>query len=179
MDLKMEKTRINAKARKAGRKGQMEIMGLAIIVILMILGMLFVIRFVILAPEKDTQDEFTRTQLASNTLHAIVSTTTDCHKMTFQQLMTDCAEHKDFGETDCPGASGSCNYVYNELRLDILPAVLDSYGIVNYNLTAYLEDGEMLFPSIGKGDCGTVRKLQPQYYPTDRGTLFIDLMICQ
>ena len=77
----------------------MEIMGLAIIVILIMLGVLFAIRFVLLAPDEDVAGEFRESQLVSNTLTVMVQTHTDCQDATVAALLQDCATT---GSLRCP-----------------------------------------------------------------------------
>ena len=53
-------------------------MGLVIVVILISLGMLFLLKFVVFKPVSQEREAFTRSQLSTNTLNALLITTTDC-----------------------------------------------------------------------------------------------------
>jgi len=88
------------------KKSQMEIMGLAIIMILIIMGVLFALRFVITKPSSEVGAEFRQTQLAANTLSAIKSTKTTCRDTTISQLLQDCARG---GSLNC-GGKNSCEF---------------------------------------------------------------------
>ena len=57
------------------RKSQMEIMGLAIIILLLTLAMIFVVRFVILKGPSDIKKGFTQTELASNMVNTFLKST--------------------------------------------------------------------------------------------------------
>ena len=92
---------------KAGKsKSQMEIMGLAIIVILAALAMIFVIQFIVVKQPTDIKKAFTHKELAANTVNTLLSTTTDCKELSIAQLLEDCAEG---ALVSCPGGD-SCAY---------------------------------------------------------------------
>jgi len=88
----------------AHKQGQMEIMGLAIIVVLIMLGVLFAIRFVLLAPEEDVAGEFKESELVAKAVPVMLQTHTDCHGATMAALLEDCATTASFR---CPSGS-SC-----------------------------------------------------------------------
>ncbi|HLD88711.1 MAG TPA: hypothetical protein VI894_00745 [Candidatus Nanoarchaeia archaeon] len=92
----------------SARKGQMEIMGLAMIVILLSVGLLFYLRFSISKPEQQAKEEFTKSERASNMLSSLLSTTTDCRDASIKSLLVDCAGNPTIF---CSGKS-SCEYSY-------------------------------------------------------------------
>lgn len=87
------------------RKGQMEIMGLAIIVILIALGLLFAVQWMTKAPKQQVQ-RAKESVLAANFLNTMLSTTTECNKRTVRELLQDCALTQ--GITKCPDGKDSC-----------------------------------------------------------------------
>lgn len=87
-------------------KGQMEIMGLAIIVILVSLGLLFAVRWMLKPPVVEPQ-RAEESVLAANFLSAMLGTTTECNKRSVRDLLQDCALTQ--GVTKCQGMS-SCDY---------------------------------------------------------------------
>ena len=90
---------------RRGKKAQMEIMGLAIIVILVSLGLLFAVQFMLKAPPKQVQSA-KESVLAANFLNTMLGTTTDCNKRTVRELLQDCA--LTGGITVCPDGVHSC-----------------------------------------------------------------------
>jgi len=100
------------------RRGQMEIMGLTIIMILVVLGILFGIR-VMSKPPVELEREFKEKTMSVNYLNTLLGTTTDCYKGTFRELIQDCGQA---GGMTCTvsdmGYFSSCDYV--DLQFDSL-----------------------------------------------------------
>ena len=91
---------------RRAKNGQMEIMGLAIIVILVSLGVLFAVQFMLKAPPTQVQ-RAKESVLAANFLNTMLGTTdTECNKRTVRELLQDCA--LTGGTTHCPGGKTSC-----------------------------------------------------------------------
>jgi len=95
----------------------MEIMGLAIIVILVSLGLLFAVRFM-LKPQSQQAERAKAPVLVANFLNTMLGTTTPCNKRTVKELIQDCA--LTGGSTMCPDGQHSCD----EAR-DIMSALFD------------------------------------------------------
>lgn len=71
-------------------KGQMEIMGLAVIVVLVVLGLLFALLWMV--PEMPKAPVKARESvLAANFLNTLLGTTTECEERTVRDLLQDCA----------------------------------------------------------------------------------------
>lgn len=91
---------------RGARRGQMEIMGLAIIVILVSLGLLFAVQWMLKAPSKQAQ-RAKESVLAANFLNTMLATTDlECNKRTVRELLQDCA--LTGGITQCPTGRHSC-----------------------------------------------------------------------
>lgn len=111
------------------RKAQMEILGLMIVIILIIMGILFAVRFVITKPASETKQEYTRSQLTSNFGIALLQATTeDCRGIDMTELLTDCSE---FESITCGNGKRSCDYA-NESILYILENTLDPWRVKYY-----------------------------------------------
>src|SRR3989338_4849554 len=181
------------------RKSQMEIMGLAVIVILLTLGSLFVIQFVVLKPQSEIKKTFTQTQTAANTLTALLRTSTGCKGTTIIGLLDDCAKHpsSDTNNRICclnsdsadpcvsepppPGKTvngkDSCAKA-SELIEDILKNSLQNYGISNYEFRIINEDYYQPIDPIRAGECLQSKESKQAYFRTSAGVVTIYLDVC-
>jgi len=71
-------------------RGQMEIFGLVIIVILLAIGLLFAIIILTKTPVRDVQ-RVKESVMASNFLNTMMGTTSTCERRSVRQLLQDCA----------------------------------------------------------------------------------------
>jgi len=81
------------------KKAQMEIMGLAIVVVLLVLGMLFAVRFVLFKEPKSYRQDYTTTQLAANMLNTLLKTTTNCNGLSIKELLQE--ESRGYHSDEC------------------------------------------------------------------------------
>ncbi len=94
-------------------KGQMEIMGLAIIIILVMLSLLFTVTWLLKAPATKPVQKAKESVLAANFLSTMLGTTTECNKRTVAELLRDCALTQ--GATKCEALT-SCEYAHNAIE---------------------------------------------------------------
>ena len=112
-------------------RAQMEIMGLAIIVILVSLGLLFAVRWMLKAPSAEPQ-RAEESVLAANFLSTLLGTTTECNKRTVRDLLQDCALTQ--GATKCKTQSGeqySCDYARDIIQM-LLSETFDKWKLDYY-----------------------------------------------
>ncbi len=83
------------------KKSQMEIMGLAIVVVLLIMGMLFAVKFILFKPQESYREDYTTTQLSANLINTILNTDTNCKGISVTKLLQDAS--KDNPSIDCYG----------------------------------------------------------------------------
>jgi hypothetical protein len=120
------------------KRSQMEIMGLAIVVILFTIGMLFVVKLNIGKKPTGYKAEFTREQLVSNTLNALLnSNARDCSGMSISELLQDCGQVNP--QVYCNGVV-SCQYVKNTAE-EIFSKTLDKWNY-KYHFLVYFPDEE-------------------------------------
>jgi hypothetical protein len=116
------------------KKAQAEIMGLIVIVILVVVAMIFVLQFTVLR-KPETVKTYSDIEIANNMLTSLLQTTTDCHGLTFTDLLKDCAATEDVRCDDnmksCAYLDETVNYLFNN--------TLDEWGR-SYNFTAILPD---------------------------------------
>jgi hypothetical protein len=132
------------KALKLGHKGQLEIMGLAIIIILFVIGVIFALNSLINKEAFTLKREFTQTQLTSNFgISLLQASTLDCRDATIQELIADCAEYYHFGGfITCENGQKSCAYV-NDTMTYILNETLQQW-VVPYHISLELNEGTLL-----------------------------------
>ena len=160
------------------KKCQMEIMGLAVIVILVSLGILFVVQFTINKEPSNIKKTFTQTQLASNLLSSISRTTTsDCSGNSINQLLKDCAENYNSPNTQlrCQNNQRSCDYLKETFNY-IFNSTLLAWGNQSFAFESRIPS--QLILSEYNGKCTGEKESKQNYIQTDAGTLTIIMDIC-
>ena len=159
--------------RRTLRNAQMEIMGLAIIIILVALAMLFVVQFVVLRQPSETKKTVTHKEIASNTIITLLDTTTECRGLSIAQLLENCAEG---GYIQCTGTKNSCIYA-EEVIQEILDNTLTAWN-KEYYLTIKVED-DNIAGSFGKPCPAAKTSSSPCcQLSTGIGTMSINIDIC-
>lgn len=157
---------------RTSKKAQMEVLGLAVIVILMSLGMLFIVKFVILDPSTNTKASYTHTQMASNTLNSLLKTTTPCQGTDVTVLLKD---YVTSARIQCE--NGTSGEQLEEIFDTVFNQTLDTWK-KNYLFTVYMGDDYYFINE--NGNCTGLTQKQSETFPlpTERGTLFLTLDIC-
>ncbi len=168
------------------RKSQMEVMGLAIIVVIVIIGILLSLRFMKSSTVDETESDFTDSTLASNMLNVMLKTDLDCSgkDLEMSNLLQDCAEdvkNKDYcyvGDSDpCAKAQGIIEFLLEETLVEMkkdyyFEAKL--YDDVKISLPA---EPTCTSESVGKAYSTRISESYP--LPTKKGTMEISLAICR
>ena len=154
------------------RKAQTEIMGLAIVVILLVIGMTFVIRFMMSKEPTDYKKQFTYAEIASNTLNTFLkSASKDCNELTMTELLQDCSQSKSIF---CENGKISCDYVTETAQL-VLNQTLEIWNY-KYEFLVFKDKGK---PLIQLGSlCPADKKSKTFPIPTSSGTVFVKLDVC-
>ncbi len=139
----------------------MEIFGLAIIVILIVLGMLFVVRFVIKNESPDHRAKYIPSALASNTVNSFLYTTSkDCSGTDMATLMQDCAKSTPLIYCGMGGID-SCTYLRGAAE-EIFNATLERWNYKYYFTIKKKNTGEDIVDPLGSICVGSKRtKLFP------------------
>ena len=159
----------------------MEIMGLMVIVILVIVGVLFAVKFVVLKKPSDVKQTYSRTQMASNFGLALMSSTTkDCRDTAIKNLLIDCAEWPEAGGTiTCDDGRRSCEYV-NATISTLLDNTMTKWNRRYYVTAGTSNEQITYYHNLG---CTADKKLPGEsesfFLPTKRGLLTLKIFICE
>lgn len=112
---------------KHKRKGQLEVVGLVVIVLIVTLAMLFYITFSVNKEKhspRSIYEEFRDTELDNGFIDAFLSTTA-CRDIQMRHLIVDCARQNN---VLCSGHGTSCQHL-NEALVSIKNDTLDVWGL--------------------------------------------------
>ena len=113
-------------------RGQVEMIGLIMIVIIVIVGLLIFTVYRLTNQGDDSQNRYLNKEVATNLLISIVNTDVDeCHNLSLSTILTDCA--RTFSVLICEEDRLSCD-VANETIFNILNRTLVDWDI-GFNLT--------------------------------------------
>lgn len=167
-------------------KAQMEIMGLAIVIVLLTLAVLFTIQFVYLKPERDVKGSFESSQLAANTINAVLQTTSSrCYNHQVKKLISNCAVNPPIGTILCePNTAGirmsSCKKAIEEIDFILVNTLAD--WKLSYNFTiiipGYVDTAEEFTFTPANFKCSGERESKIAPLQTDIGTINVRLDIC-
>ena len=154
------------------KKAQTEIIGLAIVVILLIIGMTFVIRFMIAQEPVDIKKQFTQAEIASNTLNTFLkSTSQNCNDLSMTELLQDCGQSEII---ECENFQKSCEYVEGAAVFIFGETLL--LWKVDYEFKAFKQESNPIF-TLGNR-CPASKKSKTFPIPTSSQTLFVKLDVC-
>lgn len=150
-------------------KAQIEIVGLLVIVLLIILGALFYLKFVILQPTPPASESTMRTTQAYNLLNALIPLHL-CEEKTLKQALVQCAERPS--EPLCAGKT-SCDALHTFLPAIVDPVMRDALAL-NYSFTARTEDREFFtLPGCATG-------VVPRYTFEEEGKIYeLSFKLCK
>ncbi|MBI4145003.1 hypothetical protein HY493_02250 [Candidatus Woesearchaeota archaeon] len=154
------------------KQGQMEILGLAVIVVLILMGVLFAIQFVLKAPAAQIEQQYKESQLAAGLLTTMLGTTSDCRGASVTELLQDCAVFKSL---ECPhdDSCGEAGYAINTMLSGTLQQWRRAYRFRIKG--AY--NAEQIAASWG--DCSGEIESNTNPVPTTVGTLQVTLDLCR
>ena len=156
------------------KKSQMEILGLAIVVVLILIATIFVVRFIAFAPPANYRNTFVSAELASNTLNTFLRTSAGaCSQLTMTELLQDCAQA---ASVTCDNGENSCDYAESTAK-SIFSKTLNSWNM-SYEFLAYTNINEPYF-RLGRKCSEEFDKSSKQFpIPTNAGTMYVKLDIC-
>jgi hypothetical protein len=154
----------------AYNKAQLEVMGLAMIVVIISVGFIFVTQFS--GDKKDTSliEEYTSRQISTTYLEALLkSNAVGCHKADVETLLRDCAGTK---EIVCEDGTKSCNFLNRTLT--------DLFRTTLVNWTQEFRFSASLTPlSYRNGECNLYEEPNYVLMPTESGVMNVQMVICR
>jgi hypothetical protein len=154
------------------KKAQMEIMGLAIVVVLLVLGMLFMVKFVLFKEPQTYREDYTNTQLAANMLNSILNTNTDCYGIPVDELLQDAS--KALPDIQCPDVTNQTEYLEKTIGEKILNQTLKTWKKTFFFRASV---PSQVVVSIGREYSNKIRERKAHFLTTDVGTMTIILDI--
>jgi len=144
--LKATHRKQNSKNGQPSKKGQMEIIGLVIIVILISLGILFYLQFS-LNTRTTTKQEFTGAQMVTNTINTLLELNLpECGgDMNVRKLIQNC---QNLNDKECKGIK-ACSYV-NQTTKKIFGKTLEKWN-KKYKLKIFTTSEELI--ELKHGQC--------------------------
>ncbi len=125
---------------KQNKKSQMEILGLAVVVVLVIIAMLFAVRLSFKEPPKHRQ-AFVNRELATNMLNTFLNMNArECSDMTITDLLQNCAMSSSDTGIECDNSERSCEFVKTKAE-EIFGKTLGAWNI-GYKFKATLPNGQ-------------------------------------
>ena len=153
------------------KKSQMEMLGLAIVVVILLVGAIFIVRFGIKKPANYRPD-FIRSETASNILNTFLNTNAgDCSQLTMTELLQDCAQSKGI---ICQNSQDSCSYAESTAN-GIFEKTLKIWKM-QYKFLAYADVNSPLIDLGNK--CLGQKDSKTFPIPINPGTMYVKLDIC-
>ncbi len=154
------------------RKGQQEIMGLAIALVLMIIGILVISKLNSFGTASYKKG-YEQSELASGMLNTLLAATSrGCNGLSMMQILQDCAGNPNNQGLCNP--ENSCAYFEQQAK-EIFKNTLESWQ-VNYEFSAFYDEESPII-KLGKQCVSKKSELFP--VPTESGALFVKLDICR
>jgi type II secretory pathway pseudopilin PulG len=156
------------------KKSQMEIMGISIVVVLLVLGLLFAVKFVLFKPQTSYRKDYTSTQLAANILNTMLKTNTYCQGYSVTELLQDAS--KDFHNIrTCPGNLSNSREYVNLTIYVLLEVTVKDLTKRDYYFKASTQD--KIVVEVGTEYTNRERERKTQFIQTDAGIMTIILDI--
>lgn len=154
------------------KKAQMEILGLAIVVVLVLIATIFVVKFIGLKTPANYRKGFVSSEIAANMLNTFLKTTSkDCSQLTMTELLQDCAQAQAIR---CDNGQYSCRFV-NSTAVQIFYDTLDKWNM-EYEFLAYTDIDS---PLIKLGSPCLKDKISKEFpVPISSGRVAIKLDVC-
>ncbi len=157
---------------KEQKRAQMEILGLAIVVVLVIMATLFVVKFVSMKSPVNYRKGFVSSEIASNIINTFLKTASEgCSQLTMTELLQDCAQGQAIR---CDDGEYSCSFV-NSTAIQIFGDTLDKWSM-KYEFLAYKSINS---PLIMLGNACLKEKISKEFpIPISSDKMYVKMDVC-
>ncbi len=161
------------------RKAQMELMGIAIVVVIISMVLVFALKSVANRKPTEFKEEYSSSELSTNIVKTLLATTAPaCYGLTFNELFQNCAEgHGTSPSLTCSDGRNSCQYASQETE-NILNATLVQLGVDHMFKVIIGDKIETGTTIIDIGECsGDASSRRTRPYPIQTGTSVINILL--
>lgn len=168
------------RAIRPGKSAQGEILGLAVVVVLVVVGFMLALRFIGSDDGPSLQQDVTDRKMASAMINVMLHTNLDCKDITLSEVMQDCANPLSTFEYCGSPKRLACAEAAN-VTLTMLDRTLGKWSR-GYRFRVYTDEGDKFEHSYmdctegGKVVSDTDKERFPQ--PTKHGPIYLELTIC-
>jgi len=156
------------------KKSQMEILGLAIVVVIILVATVFFVKFSALKTSANYRGDFISSELASNMLNTLLKTNArECSQLTITELLQDCAQGV---AVTCNDGKTSCEFIESIISDKIFHETLDKWN-VRYQFLAYTDINSPLI-KVPQDPCKSDKKSKLFPIPITVRTMYIKLDVC-
>lgn len=178
------------------KKSQAEIVGIAIVMVLIMLGVVFVIRFIVLPENENIKQIYDQIQIGANFIDAMLITHTNCSGVTMTELIKNCFEQYDNPTSqhrcpevpicDTPGGCRACEFLNATIEF-MLNRSLDSinerydFFICGWNQDEDRCEPDDIITNFTRNSClaeGKELESKQSPIPTDVGPKVAQIYIC-
>ncbi len=154
----------------------MEILGLAIVVVLILIATFFVVRFLVFKTPADYRKGFLSSELASGMINVLLRVDDNSCSQPIVELIRNCAESNNI----CCGGCGTANEIYScqfveSAAAQIFSKTLDEWEY-KYEFSIY-QDANALAVYLGE-KCLGEKKSESYSIPSSSSTIYVKLDIC-
>ena len=139
------------------KKGQMELLGIALIVVIVSIGMMYLLVFMVGKPAKLLHATYVEKEMSQNFIGALLRTQSrDCKGIAIGDLLQDCANYESTGGNIlCADETSSCQYVEKQIA-DILQQTFYRWEY-SYRFRVYREQRHPIIPRecVSDAECTT------------------------
>ena len=154
------------------KKSQMEIMGLAVVIVIAIIAITFFVVYSMSTKSSNIRTGFITAELSNNLVYTYLDTASEsCKGNTMTQLMKDCVESNSI---ECDDGKNSCDYA-TSVAQEIFDKTIESWNYTYY-FFAKVESNSP-FMQIGN-ICPGSKVGKPYVLPTEAGSITVVLDIC-